>query len=281
MQAKPLTASTIAVDDHSLSFLRTMNAEAHTLLFLHGFMGCAADWQAVMPALSPRFDCVAVDLPGHGKTRIGGGEAAYRMENCAALLLAFLQKLKIRTCSLIGYSMGGRLALYLAVNHPRHFRALILESASPGLRTAAERTRRMAEDEARAVRLESSDFRDFLKIWYQLPLFANLTRHAGFEALFARRLQNDPAGLAASLRHMGTGRQPSLWRHLANLTLPVLLLAGERDQKFVRLNRQMATACPSAQLQIIEGAGHTIHFEKPALFIDKIQQFFNKIGERK
>ena len=271
--------SEIAIGQNLIAFLETGRKLAHKVLFLHGFMGCADDWQAVMSTQSAEFDCLAVDLPGHGKTRIVEGETPYAVEECAALLIAFLHKKKIARCSLVGYSMGGRLALFLALRYPHYFNALILESASPGLRTANQRAQRRMEDAERAATLSSGKYEDFLNAWFQLPLFAGMIQHPDFSALLARRLQNDPQKLAISLQKMGTGQQPSLWPELPALAVPTLLLVGARDAKFIKINEEMAQACPKAQLQIIDNAGHNVHFERPAAYIEKIHHFLNRSKE--
>ena len=256
------------VDDHG-------PAEAPAVLFLHGFMGRGADWHGVTEALRPAFRCLAADLPGQGAS-VGLPDAVYTMEGAAQALIDLLDERGVARCAVVGYSMGGRLALYLAVHHPERVRRLVLESASPGLASAAERAARAAADERRARRLETGDFDAFLHDWYRMPLFASLHDHAGLAAQrIAARRQNDPAELARVLRGMGTGRQPALWERLAALPVATLALAGALDAKYVRLARRMATVAPCLRAVAVPGAGHVIHAEQPHRFLRLLRTFLN------
>ena len=173
--------------------------------------------------------------------------------------------------------MGGRLALYLTIYFPQYFHKVVLESASAGLRTAAEKSDRLAKDQKLATELEHlkhHDFRLFLENWYQQPIFASLRSHPNFPQMLEKRLNNSPAQLAKSLRNLSIGMQPSLWEKLSENEVPLLLLVGELDLKFVQVNQQMQQLCKLSQLQIVPNCGHNIHFENPNLFIEKIQSFF-------
>ncbi len=231
------------------------------VVFLHGFMGSGSDWLPVMNALSQEYYCIAPDLPGHGSTEVHGGGELYSMENTSSGLAELLRELGINSCMLVGYSMGGRIALYLTATGVLPIRATVLESSSPGLRTTEERQARRQHDEGLAHRLETTPFKEFVQRWYEQPLFALLRQHSSFEAVAARRCNNNPEGLALSLRHLGTGTQPSLWDALPSITTPVVVLAGEYDTKFVGIGRDMASLLPNTRLHIAQGAGHTIHVE--------------------
>ncbi|NTW49143.1 MAG: 2-succinyl-6-hydroxy-2,4-cyclohexadiene-1-carboxylate synthase [Chlorobiales bacterium] len=244
------------------------------ILFLHGFLGSAEDWLDVMEPLASDFRCLAIDLPGHGKTIVTGGDEVYRMELVAEGIVHFLQTLGINTCYLVGYSMGGRLALYLALHYPEVFQKVLLESASPGLKTEAERTARRAHDEALAREILQTNFSVFLQRWYDLPLFKTLKAHLNFDRVLERRKANSPEGLALSLRQMGTGVQPSLWEKLSGAEVPIRLVVGENDQKFVGIGNEMAGLCKTAELSIIPDAGHTAHIENRNAFIHHLQTFF-------
>jgi 2-succinyl-6-hydroxy-2,4-cyclohexadiene-1-carboxylate synthase len=257
-------------------FIQASQILSQPVLFLHGFMGCAEDWNEVINRLADAFFCIAVDLPGHGKTIVAEGKSPYGMETCAASLVAFLRNRKIKKCALVGYSMGGRLALYLALHAPEIFHCVVLESASPGLRTKTERRARIEHDNKLADEIEVGDFAAFLQRWYSQPLFRGLQPHPKFQSLFQKRLQNNPRTLAKSLRGMGTGAQPSLWEKLPALKIPALLLAGENDKKFVQINSEMAKLSPATQVKIIKNAGHTIHFEQPEIFAKYVRHFIGQ-----
>jgi 2-succinyl-6-hydroxy-2,4-cyclohexadiene-1-carboxylate synthase len=171
--------------------------------------------------------------------------------------------------------MGGRLALYVGLHKPHLVQSLILESASPGLASAAERRMRREQDESLAKRIETNGVAAFVDDWERLPLFdsqKNLPADVR-NALRRRRLQNTADGLATSLRGMGTGVQPSLWANLPELRVRTLLLAGEYDHKFTTINQRMAEKIPNARLIIINGTGHSIHLEQPDIFLTVVQEF--------
>lgn len=255
-----------AAESYSFHCTTAGSPASHAVLFLHGFMGSGEDWRPTMDALAQDFYCIAPDLPGHGTTRVQGGDELYDMENAASGLSRMLRESGIQRCAVVGYSMGGRLALYLAAKQILPISALVLESSSPGLRSEEERAARRKHDEGLAHQLEMTPFDDFLTRWYEQPLFASLKRHSDFESVLERRKKNNPAGLALSLRRMGTGAQPSLWDDLGVMTIPVVLLAGEYDAKFVGLGREMNALLPGSLLHIVEGAGHTIHVENEARY---------------
>lgn len=243
------------------------------VLFLHGFLGNGKEWEEIVSFLADGFRCLTVDLPGHGKTAPLNRELDWSMENTAAAVIDVLNELAIKKCSLAGYSMGGRLALYLALHYPQRFSKVVMESASPGLKTAAARQERIARDNRLADQLESGDFKRFLTEWYNQPLFRDLQNHPRFREIFEKRLKNDPAGLAKSLREMGTGRQPSLWEKLPQNKIPLLLVVGEKDAKFRSIADETASLCSAATVKVIQGCGHNVHFEKPEIFAAEVITF--------
>lgn len=240
-------------------------------------MGSGADWADAISVLDERFYCVAPDLPGHGRS-FGLTPQVYTIKGAVKMLRELLDGLEISRAALAGYSMGGRLALYLALRHPERCSGLFLESASPGIEDAAERQARREADEEKAKRLESGDLASFLDDWYRQPLFASLARHEGLmEAMVGARSQNDPGELARSLRGMGTGSQPSLWRELARLRVPILAVAGELDEKYVKIASRMATLNPWAQTAVISGAGHNVRVEKPGAYLALLRDFLESL----
>lgn len=194
------------------------------------------------------------------------------MEATAIALIDLLDTLKIAQAALIGYSMGGRLALYLAIHYPHRFPKVVLESASPGLKTQSERQARLEQDQALATQIETN-FPEFLTKWYEQPLFDSFRQHPSFAKILAQRSEHLPSGLAHSLRQMSIGNQPNLWSSLAQCQQPILLLVGARDRKFVQINQQMATLCRTAKLMIAPELGHNIHFENNLLFQDCLTDF--------
>lgn len=249
------------------------------LLLLHGFTGSAATWAPFLEHLGPHFRTLAPDLVGHGRSDSPPDAERYSIERCVDDLLAILDMLQIARADVLGYSMGGRVALHLACAARERVGALVLESSSPGIAEAAERAARVAADEALAESIERDGLAAFVERWERLPLFASqadLPQELRAR-LHAQRLRNDPRGLANSLRGMGAGRQPSLWEQLAALDIPTLLIAGERDTKYTALAGQMQALLPNARAAIVPAAGHAVHLERPQLFIQNVIEFLRQI----
>ncbi|BAU65014.1 hypothetical protein STA3757_23930 [Stanieria sp. NIES-3757] len=251
------------------------NKNKPVILFLHGFMGDRFDFDRVIALLAPHFSFLTVDLPGHGKTKVIGAESNYTMPNTAQALIELLQINQINKCFLVGYSLGGRLALYLTLYFPEYFYKVALESASPGLENEEEREQRIQLDLQIAAELESTDFSFFLNKWYSNSLFESFKKHPDFNQAIQTKLTNNPTELAKSLRNISTGLQPSLWQNLKQNRIPLLFLVGELDQKFVLINTKMTKLCPNSQLKIIKNSGHNIHFENPVEYAQAIKDFFN------
>ncbi len=246
------------------------------ILFLHGFLGNCDDFAQIIPFLTDNFCCLTIDLPGHGQTIVKNEDIYYTMSYTAEAIINLLDYLQIKKCFLIGYSMGGRLALYLSLYFPQRFNQVILESASPGLKTAAEKLTRITHDFKLANQLETTDFTEFLNNWYNQPLFTSLKQHINFDELIKNRLNNDPVKLAKSLRNLSTGSQPSLWKKLPENQIPLLLIVGEYDQKFININSEIIKLCPYSQMIIVDNTGHNIHGETHHKFIDIIKYFFRE-----
>jgi len=257
----------------------TLNIELYgvdrTLLLLHGFTGSVAAWAELVARLASHCRIIAVDLIGHGLSDAPADPARYRMERCVADLLALLDALEIAQTNVLGYSMGGRVALQLAAAAPARVGALVLESSSPGLADPAERQARIAADEALADSIERDGLAAFVERWKRLPLFASqAVLPAEIRArLHAQRMRNNPQGLANSLRGMGAGRQSSLWDRLPQLHIPTLLITGELDQKYCVIAEQIAQALPNARKVGVPNAGHTVHLEQPDIFAATVLEF--------
>jgi len=247
-----------------------------TLVLLHGFTGSAAGWADLFPWLeAPERRLIALDMLGHGQSDAPAEPARYAIERCRDDILAALAMLDVgaKEAVLLGYSMGGRIALYTAFSG--FFRALILESASPGIADPLEREERRQSDDRLAQRIEDAGIEAFVDEWERLPLFAsqrNLPAEAR-SALRRQRLSNRASGLANSLRGIGTGVQSALHEQLHALDLPILLLAGELDEKYCRIARQMTASLPRAQIEIVPAAGHAVHLEQPASFAGLVNEF--------
>ena len=246
------------------------------LVLLHGFSGDVSTWRAVIEQFSADFLCIAFDLLGHGASDSPADVARYHMESVAADLIDLLDQLALINPHLLGYSMGGRLALFLAHQYPERLNALILESASPGVADEPARVERLRSDSRLADEIEANGIAWFVKRWESLPLWATQTDRL-IRAQRAQRMSNSAEGLANSLRGMGTGAQPNLWGQLPNLSLPTCLIVGERDDKFRRTNQAMDEAMPRSSLSIISSAGHNTHLENPTAFCQRLRSYLQRL----
>lgn len=245
----------------TLSYQYVKKEGAETYIFLHGFMGSKDDWKEVVNFLKGSYSLLLIDLPGHGDSKVEDNRA-YTMENSAFLVMELLKSLKIDRVTVVGYSMGGRLALYLALQCRGIFKRAILESASPGLKDLSMRIKRCRKDRDLANRLERGDFREFLNWWYLQPVFASLAKKPEkLRSIKERRMNNHGKYLAKSLRFMGLGMQPSLWESLKDLSIPLRLIVGERDEKFIEIAREMLEVDERINLAVVENAGHNAHEE--------------------
>lgn len=252
-----------------------ISGRGEALLLLHGFGGDKSTWDALRAGLDRAYKVIAVDILGHGASDKPPQVPAYHMARVSCDIVSLLDLLSIPDCHVLGYSMGGRLALFLAQGYPSRFRSLILESASPGLADASERAERRRQDQALAERIETNGMAWFVDYWERLPLWKS-QQTLSEDVLSAQRQQrlgNSATGLANSLRGMGSGAQPNLWPCLGQVTMPARLLVGERDSKFVAINQLMARQMPGSDLGVIPRAGHNIHLEQPLVFHERVESF--------
>lgn len=249
------------------------------LLLLHGFLGSGADWRAIAEKLATNFHVIAPDIPGHGITNLMHSTdaplKAYSLENVALAMLCILDEFSIKTAYLSGYSMGGRLALFMALRFPERFRKALILSATAGLRTEEERRERRESDEQLAQKLETEPFEKFLAFWYNQPLFSSLREHPTFEEIARTRKSGNPHGAALSLRGMGTGVQPSLWAELPQNTLPITFMAGALDKKFTALAEELHANTPHSALRIVPNAGHALHYESDQTIVEYCNHFLS------
>ena len=249
------------------------------VVLLHGFTGSRETWRELRGELSRSRRVVSIDLPGHGGTEAGADPESYSMRSAGAMVMTLMvDRLGAHRFGLVGYSMGGRLALWLALAHPSRIEKLVLESASAGIADDDERAQRRQSDEELAAFVESQGVAAFVERWERNPLFDSLAvlDPAKRAELRRVRLRCSPEGLARSLRAMGAGAQPWLGDRLAALSVPTLLVAGALDAKFCGLARAMVCAIARARLEIIEGAGHLAHLERPAAFNRIVAQFLDE-----
>ncbi|PGY05478.1 2-succinyl-6-hydroxy-2,4-cyclohexadiene-1-carboxylate synthase [Bacillus sp. AFS031507] len=248
------------------------------LVLLHGFTGDSSTWTPFYDAWEKQMKLINPDIIGHGKTASPDVLSRYQIESVANDLKTILEHLDVKQVDLLGYSMGGRLALTFALLFPERVRKLILESASPGLATENESQLRRMKDAELAKFIKEQGISLFVDYWEGIPLFQTMKRlpSAQKQVIREQRLNNSPTGLANSLLGMGTGSQPNWWGKLNELTCEVMLLTGEEDKKFCDIADKMMKELKNSSWVVIEGSGHAIHVEEPEKFGTIVSDFLSK-----
>ncbi len=229
---------------------------APAVVLLHGFTHTGASWDPVVSALGERYRALALDIRGHGSA---SARVPVTLEGVLGDLGAFVRD----RFTLVGYSMGGRIALHAALALPERIERLVLIGASPGIADPGERQARLEDDERLAAEIESMTIEAFAQRWAKTPVLAGQPPDV-LAAAHADRLRNHPAGLARALRGLGNAALPSLWGRLNEILVPVELVVGERDEKFRAIALEMASSLPEAEVIAVPGAGHAVHMEAPA-----------------
>ncbi len=247
-----------------------------SLVLLHGFMGSEENFTHLIPELKKFCNPITIDLLGHGKTE--GAELHYRFstkEQVADITKLISEQLKI-PLYLYGYSMGARLALQLALHRPDLYKGLILESGTFGIEGETEQQARQALDARRSDAI-LGNFEGFLKEWSKMPLFSSSTASSKLlKQVEQTQKEQNPFWLANSLQGFGTGTMPCVRDRLSELTLPVQLIVGETDSKFLHINHQMEKEITNPELVIVKKAGHRVHLDKPKELLAYLKSFINK-----
>lgn len=235
---------------------------------LHGFTQSGASWAGLARRLQATHRVVAVDLPGHGAS---AGVEADLWEGAELVADAAAAAVGPGPAAYVGYSLGGRFALHLALRRPDVVSRLVVVSATGGIDDPGERAARRAADDGLAGRVEGEGVEAFVRWWLQRPLFATLPAEA---AALDTRLGGTAAGLASSLRRAGAGTQEPLWDRLGALDMPVLVVAGALDEPYAaRAVRLVEAIGPNARAVIIDGAGHACHLEAPEAWLAAVAPF--------
>ena len=245
----------------------------------HGFTGSSTTWFPLAETLAPHFEVIIFDIIGHGRSSSPDFVTHYRMHQCVDDLVAALRELGHQRATWLGYSMGARTALQIAVHHLDAVDGLVLEGVTPGLADPEERAARVTADEALADRIERDGLEAFVDFWQSISLWDTQTGLSPetVATLRQQRMANSEVGLANSLRGMGTGAQQPLHDRLHEVDVPALLLTGALDQKFTAIAQVMAAEMPRAELCPVAGAGHAVHLEDPAAFQAAAADFLRRL----
>jgi len=238
---------------------------APRMVFVHGFTQTGNSWKPVAEHfVRTGHQCVVLDLPGHG----GSGHLRADLRRTADMVASVGGH-----GVYVGYSLGARVALHVALLYPHQVDAVALIGANPGIDSDTERALRREADDRLAVHFEDVGLAQFLAEWTAQPLFGELTAE---QADLSDRMRNTVDGLASSLRHAGTGTQMPLWSRLRELSMPVLAIAGAEDLKFAAIARQLAESVPDGRSVLVPGAAHAAHVQQPAAVIDAVERWLRR-----
>lgn len=246
------------------------------LLLMHGFMGSSEGFAPLTERLKSIFNPCTIDLAGHGRSKMPDDPERFTAESQITDLQSILDRIQLNNLWLYGYSMGGRLAQNLFLASSERFDGLILESTHCGISDNKKKQHRRAIDEERATAIES-DFDSFIDNWMKLPLFESPEGAPEFDYESIMKQQN-PASMAASLRGFGAGSSPYLCDKLEEYDIPIALIAGESDEKYVDKMREMHHLFPDSDLLVANGAGHRVHADQPELIIAFLTNILNIYG---
>lgn len=245
------------------------------MIVLHGFLNDHRSMFNVAAAQNDKANIIYVDLPGFGQTKSTNVE--YSMADIAESLKHILEYHRHTDLYMLGYSMGGRVALAFACIYPDLLKGLILESTSPGIKEHKARKERAFIDSGRAEKIVE-DYHRFIQSWENMGLFSSQENLEDNDLVEQReqRLAQYPKEVADSLKKYGTGVQPSYWEYLNDIKTKTLQLVGKKDEKFVSINEKMNQLIPEAELKVIDHSGHNIHLEAPQKFDIIVSAFINE-----
>ena len=255
----------------------TIAGKGKPLVCLHGFSESGYTWDGIVV---PGYQLIRIDTIGHGDSDIPEDETAFSIPTMLNDLHTVISAVAGESYSLMGYSMGARLALLYALEYSSEIENLILESGSVGIESEAERQARKAADEQLALAIEDNDGEWFAAKWADISIFESQHQLSPVvqDKLFQRRSHNSPYALAATLRGSGQGVMPYVGHRLQELSMPSLYISGVLDTKYTTIGRDVFGKLPNFKHVIVEGAGHNVHIEKPQIFEQAVLDFLHKKG---
>ncbi|XP_038694901.1 protein PHYLLO, chloroplastic isoform X2 [Tripterygium wilfordii] len=261
----------------------------NVIVFLHGFLGTGDEWIPIMKAISGSARCISLDLPGHGGSKmqnLDGKKDALEQDlsikAVADVICNLIQQFTSGKVTLVGYSMGARISLYIAQRFADKVKGAVIISGSPGLKDAVARKMRMARDDSRAYTLVAHGLQLFVDSWYTGEMWKSLRSHPRFDQVIASRLLHDDVHILAKLlSDLSVGRQPPLWEDLKQCRTPLLFIVGERDEKFKKIAKEMCDEIGTTNMIYetveIPDCGHAVHLENPLPVIRALRHFITKL----
>ncbi|CAN8236071.1 unnamed protein product [Cochlearia groenlandica] len=268
------------------------NTEGNVVLFLHGFLGTGEEWIPIMKGISVSARCISVDIPGHGSSRVQSHASetqkspTFSMEMIAETLYKVIEKLTPGKVTIVGYSMGARIALYMALRFSNKVEGAVVVSGSPGLKDPSARKVRSATDDSKARMMVDNGLEIFIENWYNGGMWQSLRRHPHFRQIVSSRLLHDDVlSVAKLLSDLSSGRQPSLWGELEDCDTNISIVFGEKDVKFKQIATSMyreMSKSNKGENRIIETveipeAGHAVHLESPLRVILALRKFLTRV----
>ncbi|XP_009127684.1 protein PHYLLO, chloroplastic isoform X1 [Brassica rapa] len=265
------------------------NVEGSVVMFLHGFLGTGEEWIPIMKGISGSARCISVDIPGHGSSRVQSNASetpTFSMEMIAEALYKLIEQITPGKVTIVGYSMGARIALYMALRFSNKIEGAVVVSGSPGIKDPVARKVRSATDDSKARMMVDHGLEIFVENWYNGGLWKSFRSHPHFRKIVASRLVHDDVlSVAKCLSDLSTGRQPSLWEELADCDTNVSLVFGEKDVKFKKIASRMyleMSKSKKSEIHIIETveipeAGHAVHLESPLHLILALRKFLTRV----
>ena len=257
-----------------------IKGEGPPLLVIHGFTGDRSTMSSIAEPLSEDYSVVCVDLPGHGETGSNLEPSLFSFEETLSALVEVTDFYGLEEFNLVGYSMGARLSIGLAAMYPDRIKSTILIGATAGISDESERAARRRSDDRLADEIMEKGIEWFVTYWMEQPIFESQKRlpSESLDAFRKQRLKNDIQGLANSLKWVGAGSQPPLWRQLNLISSPTLIMAGEEDTKFRSLAVRLNSGIPRSEIVIVPESGHACHLENPDFTLEAIKMFLEEVS---
>jgi 2-succinyl-6-hydroxy-2,4-cyclohexadiene-1-carboxylate synthase len=262
----------------NLEQLKPVDKTKDSVLFLHGFTGNAEDWFPVFEQMPDKYNYIAMDIVGHGKSDAPGSSSSYTIESIINQIKLVKEHLSKEKIFLLGYSMGGRIALSYAAANPDDLKGLILESASAGIKNDDERQKRYAEDLKLTEFIESHSLEEFIEMWSDQELFNTQRRFSNdkLKKLKKKKSSGSKIGYINSLKGFSTGIMPPVHDKLKKIPLKVLLITGDLDSKFTGINARLAKRFFKAKHKIVRNSGHNTHLEESKRFIEIVLNYLGQ-----
>lgn len=262
----------------NLEHLKDIDRKKDFVLFLHGFTGCAEDWFPVFEQLPDKYNYLALDIIGHGKSDAPGDSAKYNVESLVSQIKYVKDHLTQNKIFVHGYSMGGRLALNFAINHPDDVKGLILESTSAGIKNDEERKKRYEDDLKIVEYIETHTLEEFIESWQDMELFNTQRRFSNdkLKKIKKKKSSGSKIGYSNSLRGFSTGIMPPVHDKLKKIPFKVLLITGDLDTKFTGINARLVKRFFKAKHKIVRNSGHNTHLEEPKRFMEIVTNYLGQ-----